>query len=139
MNDDLKTAIAEEVKKQLAAADDYPTVLKVLNALNQKLGTGNKAEIINWVMPNYAAGNKQKIRKFVAPSAGLVIVDFEYSDASAVAKVNGYVFCRHYGGGEDVGGQSSAGSVLVSEGDVIEFAGAPSTSSTITFFPLKGI
>lgn len=134
MSDDLKTLVAQEVAKQLAAIAADQTTKKVLNFLNQKIGIEDKAEIVGWCLPNYAAGNTQTVSRFEAPMDGLVIVDFGWYRGLKTAEVNGYVFCTTNNASD--AGQQSAGCVPVSTGDVIEIS--PGTAR-ITFFPMKGI
>lgn len=131
---DLQTLVAQGVAKQLAAIAADQTTKKVLNFLNQKIGVEDKAEIVGWCLPNYAAGNTQTVSRFEAPMDGLVIVDFGWYRGFKVAEVNGYVFCTTNNASD--AGQQSAGCVPVSTGDVIEIN--PGTAR-ITFFPMKGI
>lgn len=134
MSDDLKTLVAQEVAKQLAAIAADQTTKKVLNFLNQKIGTEDKAEIVGWCLPNYAAGNTQTVSRFEAPMDGFVIVNLGWYRGHKQATVNGYVFCDQNNASD--AGQQSAGCVPVSTGDVIEIS--PGTAG-ISFFPMKGI
>lgn len=134
MSDDLKTLVAQEVAKQLAAIAADQTTKKVLNFLNQKIGIEDKAEIVGWCLPNYAAGNTQTVSRFEAPMDGLVIVNLGWYQGYKEAKVNGYTFC--VSNNNSGAGQQSAGCVPVSTDDVIEIR--PGTAE-ITFFPMKGI
>lgn len=131
---DLKALVADEVARQVANVVAAASVTKVLNFLNQKIGTEDKSEVAAWMLPNYDAGNTQTLSQFVAPMDGWVFVELGWSKTYKYASVNGHVFCVQNNQGD--AGQQSAGCAPVSSGDVVTIN---TGTAKITFFPLKAI